>query len=350
MWPGVQREVGDKIMKKDQEQYVSFSQDDFSLDMKNNIVHATDPTGKTVAVDTWKYAIYFFDKIQRKDISKESIFIDGIRLDKYVEIFLKENHAQKIVDFIKDKTSCALCEEIEILYNTHINWVALYGLSSYIREIINRRLALLLKPTLQDTISEIQGLENIESVSFGLKDGSSHTTDFCEAKKIIWKSINNSDETTVGFHKIVKKVDVYTHEYGEIEFVRYISKFLHEYFNEVKRRKNSYLTTTEQKLVCFLLKYFGFTPEKVQESRFRQLFNSKYNAIDHIMPLNIPGFFESNVKLYLEYIPYRVWSKGKINPLKEIEMFNGSSKHVFTMQMGERPELKELLDYITGII
>ena len=88
--------------KQEIKQYVSFSQEDFSSDMKNNIVHATDPTGKTVAVDTWKYAIYFFDKIQRKDISKESLFIDGIRLDKYVEIFKKENHAQNIVDFISD--------------------------------------------------------------------------------------------------------------------------------------------------------------------------------------------------------------------------------------------------------
>lgn len=338
-------------MKKEQEteQYVPFSFNDFSLDMKNNIVQAIDPTGKKVAVDTWKYSIYFFDKIQRKEISKESVFIDGIRLDKYVEIFLKENHAHKIVDFISDKNSIELYKELEIKQQTQINWVALYGLCSYIREIINRRLALLLKPTLQDTISEIKELENIESISFKLKDGNSHTTDFCEVKRILWESIKNSEETTIGFHKIVKKVDVYTHEYGEIEFVRYISRFLHEYFNEVKRRKNSYLTTTEQKLVCFLLKYFGFAPEKVQESRFRQLFNSKYEATDHIMPLNIPGFIESNVKLYLEFIPYKVWSKGKINPLKEKDMHKEAFVNQFTMQMGDKPELKELLDYIAGI-
>ena len=41
-------------MKKEQEteQYVPFSFNDFSLDMKNNIVQAIDPTGKKVAVDT----------------------------------------------------------------------------------------------------------------------------------------------------------------------------------------------------------------------------------------------------------------------------------------------------------
>lgn len=339
-------------MKTEQEKFVSFSPEDFSLDMESNIMHATDPTGETVAIDTWKYAIYFSDKIQRNFFSEEAIVIDGIRLDKFVEIFKKESHshAQKIFDFIKDKTSCAICEEFETQYNTHINWVALYGLCSFIREIINRRLALLFKPTLQETIAEIQGPKNIENIRFELKDGNSHTTDYCEIKKIIWESMKNSEETTVEFYKIVKKVDVYSREYGEIEFVRYLSKFLREYFDGIKRRKNSYLTITEQKLVCFLLKYFEFAPEKVQESRFRQLFNSKYNAIDHIMPLNIPGILKSNVNLYLEIMPYKLWSKGKINPLKEKEFHEQYFQPQIRMNMGEMPDVSELLKVIDGMI
>lgn len=103
----------------------------------------------------------------------------------------------------------------------------------------------------------------------------------------------------VGFDRIIKKIDVYTKEYGQIEFLRYISKFLHDYFSSVKRRKNSYLTTTEQKLVCYLLKFFDFSPEIVTESRFRQLFNNKYKAVDHIMPLIFPGLLETKIKLYL---------------------------------------------------
>lgn len=58
-------------MKKELEieQSVSFSQEDFSSDMKNNIVQATDPTGKTVlAIDTWKYAIYFLNKKRRSAV------------------------------------------------------------------------------------------------------------------------------------------------------------------------------------------------------------------------------------------------------------------------------------------
>ena len=57
----------------DVEQYVPFSQEDISLDMENNIAYVMDPTGKTVAVDTWKYAIYFFDNIHRNDISQQPL-------------------------------------------------------------------------------------------------------------------------------------------------------------------------------------------------------------------------------------------------------------------------------------
>lgn len=336
-------------MKKDQDQCVTITADDLTSDLYNNLVRATAPKGRTVAVDMWKYSIYFFEKIQRKEISKDFVYIDGIRLDRYVDLMRKEKHAEKIIDFMRDKTSCELCLEMEAKHNTHVNWVALYGLCSYIREIINRRLALLLKPTLKDTISEIKDLENLDKISFELKDGSNHISDFCEVKKTVWEALNKCDDSSIGFHKIVKKVDVYTHEYGEIEFVRYISKFFHEYFTNVHRRKNSYLSVTEQKLVCFLLHYFGFAPAKVQESRYRQLFNSKYESMDHLLSCDIPGFFESNVKIFMEYIPYKVWSKGKINPLKENEIHMASFEPEFTLQMGEAPEMQELLDYLEGI-
>ena len=168
--------------------------------------------------------------------------------------------------------------------------------------------------------------------------------------KLLVDTLEGSDLSTVGFHRIVKKVDVYTKEYGQIEFVRYISKFLHEYFSSVKRRKNSYLTTTEQKLVCYLLKFFDFTPEIVTESRFRQLFNNKNKPVDHIMPLFIPGLLETKVKLYLEFIPYSIWRKGDINPLKEYELHEEALVKEFTINMGEMPDISVLIELIDGIV
>lgn len=329
---------------------ISFTAEDFTSDTQNNIVQAVDSKGETIAIDTWKYAIYFFENIQRKDISKDSIYLDGLRLDKFMEIFINGNHHQKISQFLTDERSCCLHQEMLEKYGTYINWVALYGLCAYIREIINRRYALLLKPSLKDTVEEIGGVTNLNSVTFNLKDGSKHTTDFNEVKKLIVNALETSNQPVVGFHKIERKVDVYTKEYGQIEFVRYLSQFLHTYFSSVKRRKNSYLTATEQKMVCYLLMFFDFSPEVVTESRFRQLFSSKYNAVDHIMPLFIPGLLETNLKLYLEFIPYSIWKKGPINPLKEKELHHDAIMKDFTMNMGEMPDISQLISLIDGII
>ena len=64
-------------MKNKQEikQYVSFSQEDFSSDMKNNIVHETDSKGITVAVDTWKYARFFLIKYKEKIYQKNQYLL-----------------------------------------------------------------------------------------------------------------------------------------------------------------------------------------------------------------------------------------------------------------------------------
>lgn len=336
--------------KQDEQSSISILTEDFTYDTRNNIVQMVDSEGKTIAVDTWKYAIYFFENIQRKDISEHSVYLDGLRLDKFVEIFIKDKNHQKICTFLTEDYSCFLHHEMQEKHGTYINWVALYGLCAYIREIINRRYALLLKPTLKDTIEEIGGLDNLESVTFNLKNGNKHSTDFCEVKQLIVNSLEGSDMSMVGFDRIIKKIDVYTKEYGQIEFVRYISKFLHDYFSSVKRRKNSYLTTTEQKLVCYLLKFFDFSPEIVTESRFRQLFNNKYKAVDHIMPLIIPGLLETKIKLYLEFIPYSIWSKGYINPLKENELHKKALVTNFTMNMGEMPDVSVLINLIDGIV
>lgn len=331
---------------------VDFVVDDFCRDFDYNIVHATDSKGNKVAVNMWEYANYFSEKLQRKKVSDDEVYIDGIRLDKFVDLLIKKKEKEyNITDFITHETSIKLQREMREKYGVHINWVALYAISMFVREIINRRYAVLFKPTLEDTLNEIGNLENIESISFNLKDGKTHNTDSFALKQLIVDSLKNNKEDVFYYDKIVRKVDVYTKEYGQIEFVRYMSKFFHEYFNSVKRRKNSYLTITEQKIICFLLYYFDFSPELVQESRFRQLINSKYEGIDHFMSLGIKGVYETNVLLYLEFIPYEIWKeKDKINPLDEKVVHKNAFKKNMKINFGEKPNLLEYFMMIEGII
>lgn len=328
---------------------ISFASEDFTSDTKHNVVTVSDPSGKTLTVDMWKYAIYFFVNIQYKNISENSIYVDGIRIDKYIEYYIKEKKLFNIESFLMDSTCYGLQQEMQEKHNTHINWVALYGLCMYIREIIDRRLAVLLKPSIKDIIDEIRSEENLKEIIFNTKDGRKCKADSIELKKLIIDALKGSSDESVEFYMIVKKVDVYTKEYGQIEFVRYISRFFHEYFSEVKRRKNSYLTSTEQKIICYLLYFFEFTPELVQESRFRQLFNSKYKPVDYLFPLTIPGLIKSKASIYLEFIPYRMWNKGSINPLRAKSIHQEANMKKFTINMGEKPDISEIINVIDGL-
>ena len=335
---------------KNKKGMISFSSEDFTSDTKHNVVTVSDPSGKTLTVDMWKYAIYFFVNIQYKKISENSIYVDGIRIDKYIEYYIKEKKLFNIESFLMDSTCYGLQQEMQEKYNTHINWVALYGLCMYIREIINRRLAVLLKPSVKDILDVLKSGNNLKDIRFSTKDGGQCKADSIELKKIVFSALKESSDETVEFYKIVKKVDVYTKEYSQIEFVRYISVFFHEYFGEVKRRKNSYLTRTEQNIICYLLKFFDFTPEIVQESRFRQLFSSKYKPVDHLFPLSIPGIIKSKAQIYLEFIPYRIWSKGLINPLKakSLHQEEGNVRKL-SINMGEKPDISEIISVIDGL-
>ena len=334
---------------KKKEGIINFSSEDFTSDTKYNVVTVKDASGKTLTIDMWRYAIYFFDKIQYKNISKSSVYIDGIRIDKFIEYCIKEKKLLNLESFLMDSTCYGLQQEMQEKHNTHINWVALYGLCMYIREIINRRLAIKLKPSIKEILDEIKSEDNLMEITFTTKDGIECKADSIDLKKVFFCALKESSDETAEIYKIVKKVDVYTKEYGQIEFVKYISRFFHEYFSEVKRNKNSYLTPTEQRIICYLLKFFGFTKELVQESRFRQLFNSKYKPVDHLLPLSIPGIIHSNKSIYLEFIPYRIWSKGLINPLKAKSIHQEAKNKEFTMNMGENLDISEIINVIDGL-
>lgn len=338
-------------LKKDEKinMKLEFAAEDFSPVADDSIVVATDPTGAKVAIDIWCYADYFFSKIQDKSVSENMLYVDGIRIDKFKEYFVKEMKYVDFCEYLKDPTFCELQLEMNERHNTHINWVALYGLSMYVKEIINRRLVLLMKPSIRESLEEIAAGGGIASIGFNLKNGGTHTSDYSLLTDRVMNALTECQDETVGLHKIVRKVDVYTNEYGQIEFVRYMSKFFHEYFSEVRRRKNSYLTTTEQKIICYLLKFFGFSPVVVQESRFRQLYNSKYNPQGHYLPLNIPGVVESKAMVYLEFLPYSIWKQGKINPLNEKEQHQQHFLGNLKLNLGGAPGVAELLQVVEGM-
>lgn len=309
---------------------INISSDDLTNDEIHNNIQFEDPTGKKLLVDMWCYVRYFFDKIQYKDINNSFVYIDGcltpvIFSKKFVQDKDKEHVSKKIKlleKFIFDSTCYDFQCQIFDKYNVHINWIALYGLCIYIKEIIDRRYCIILKPSVKEVLNEIGNSENVSELTITMRNGNKITTSYSGIIDLLVSSLTNSKDETFGIDRLEKKVDVYTREYAQVEFVRYISRFFHDYFN-IKRRKNSYLSKEEQELIRYLLCFFKFSPEIITDSRFRQLMTSTFSCPEHLQFLNLPGIFESNLAIPLEYVTYTDISKGKINPLyiKKIEKY-----------------------------
>ena len=74
------------------------------------------------------------------------------------------------------------------------------------------------------------------------------------------------------------------------------------------------LTSAEMKICGYFLKWFGLSAEVVTESRLRQ-FRMKFDHVDvgsiSVLPIN-----GKDVKVQWEFVKYKDWKDGKINPLK----------------------------------
>ena len=112
---------------------INFSSEDFTVEGEYNVLYADDPTGKHIPIDLWRYSIYFFEKTQYVKLSKEMVYVDGIRLDKFMAYFVKEKLHLNIEKYVMESTCYGLQQEMQDKHGVHINWFALYGLCAYIK-------------------------------------------------------------------------------------------------------------------------------------------------------------------------------------------------------------------------
>ena len=184
--------------------------------------------------------------------------------------------------------------------------VIIYSL--FIDKIVHRKLVVKLKPTIADTIGEIHDLE---SVTFTNKDGSSTTTNNQTILEQVKGTLKHDDDKGYEVYRIADRQEVFTKELLQIEFFYYLSSFFQKYF-PIKRR--GLLTPAEMKMCGYFLKWFGLSAEVVTEARLRQ-FRLKFNQVSvggiSVLPIN-----GKNVSVQWEFVKYKDWKNGKINPLK----------------------------------
>jgi len=292
-----------------------------------------DEKGEPVyGIDIWCYCKFFAEHIQLMYGDND---FDGLSLFEYADIVEsnQKDYFIRLIDFNKDGDVHDFQMEMQKKHNVHINAWALCNLCLFIDKIVHRKLVVKLKPTIADTIGEIHDLE---SVTFTNKDGKSTTTSNKALIKQIKGALKLEGKISYEVDCIADRQDVFTKELLQIEFFFYLSTFLNKFF-PIKRR--GLLTSAEMKMCGYFLKWFGLSAEVVTESRLRQ-FRMKFDQVSvgsiSVLPIN-----GKEIKVQWEFVKYKDWKDGKINPLKHnVEPLKKSESIIFSSDIGGLDLLK----------
>lgn len=192
-----------------------------------------------------------------------------------------------------------------------------FTLCQYILHIIKEQYFALLKPTIADTLAE---LRDVKAISFINGDDKTVTTNNKKLIKQIIDNLNAEETTEYEVEKIVKIDEIADKSLIQANFTYYVALFLKEYFKDYPRRSNCCMVSyTEQKLILYMLYFFGLSQTPLTDSRFRQLI-SQYQT--HRIKINyskIPNFGIVS----LDLVKYKDWKNGlkwdRLDPLKEGE-------------------------------
>ena len=276
-------------------------------DFDEEVTFYDEKGGPVYGIDIWCYCKFFAEHIQ---LMYGDNNFDGLSLYEYADIVEnnQRDYLVRLIEFNKDGNVYDFQMKMQEKHNVHINAWALCNLCLFIDKIVHRKLVVLLKPTIADTIGEIHDLE---SVTFTNKDGSSVTTKNKTILEQVKGALKHDGEDGYEVDRIVDRQEVFTKELLQIEFFYYLSTFLQKFFT-IKRR--GLLTPAEMKMCGYFMKWFGLSAEVVTDARLRQ-FRMKFDQVSvgsiSVLPVN-----GKDVSVQWEFIKYKDWKDGKINPLK----------------------------------
>ena len=274
----------------------------------NEVVKLTN--GQVInKIDIWSYCIFFADNIQL--MIGDNIY-DGMPLGVFGDKIEKnqKEHLKTLFKFVQDKRIYDFQQVMETKYGTKVNAFALCTLCEFINAIIHKKVVLLLKPTLSETIEQIK---DFESVTFHKKNRRVFHCNNNEVLKVLKDIINKIEckpTSTYEAYKVVDRLEVFTKEILQIEFTYYLSSFFNQFFKINRKAK---LTSIENKMIGYFLKWFGLSVEEVTEARLRQL-RMNYDKFD--TTASILNLGDSTVTVQWHVIKYEDWSNGLINPIK----------------------------------
>lgn len=261
--------------------------------------------------------LYPFDYIEYYEANiLNYVDIDGKRIYEGITVAdFKQNYKDGYLDIdemdriLQNERLSTLQEEL-IAEGKQVCIFNLYILCMYLLMKARTQYVILLEPTIEDILEK-----KISSITFNYEDGSSMESSKLvnEIKDILTtkddKTYRVKEATT--WDKISNKALINSY------FVHDLAEFLHRYF-PVKRKKDALVSTKEVELILYMLKLFELVPEEPTNKRFWHLmayYKKVYQPIGTnfvISKFRLPDMDE-DVYTTLGFIPYKVWSAGKID-------------------------------------
>ena len=259
----------------------------------------------TILID--RYIDFFINQLQNRFDIDGKTYLEG---EDAASAFLNNLtpqlfHSPDFSKWIKDDDLDQLHKEIKEK-GMKLCPLNFFTLCQYILTIIKEQYFVLLKPTIADTLSE---LSDVTSITFTNADDSSITSSNAELLKMVMDGMKEVESNKYETERIVR-VDKMTDKILlQSSFAYYVALFLKEYFKDYPRRSNCCMVSaTEQKLILYMLYFFGLAPAPLTDSRFRQLI--KYNK-EHQSRVSYSIFPEIGL-LPIEFIKYGDWKDGNI--------------------------------------
>lgn len=247
---------------------------------------------------------------------------EGITADEFLLRHKKEGFIGAAQLILNDKKLSELQEELEA-EGKQVCMFNLYILCLFLIEKAKMKYVALLKPTTQDILSE---LKNVSKITFNNEDGTTVESTSDTLIKTVLEALEAKKEHTTQQYE-VEKVVTWDKVSNKILiqscFVYDLSVFLFEYF-PVLRKKRALVSAKEKKLILYLLKLFGLSPEQPTDKRWFQLMNyykQIKNSGTEMQKLKADG---KTLLLRLCFIPYSMWHNGKIDWTdKDLPKFDG---------------------------
>lgn len=252
--------------------------------------------------------IHPYEELQSDEGSKK--IYEGITVMDF-----RKQHKEGFMDVseivFKDKRLSELQEELE-KEDKQVCMFNIYILSMFLVERGKTRYVFLLKPKIQETLS---ALNNVSKITFTNENGTTveSNSDILIKKVLEVLETNKECDTNISsIEKFVTWDEVANNVIMQSYFVHDLSVFLNKYF-PIKRKKDALVSTTEVELILYLMKLFEMSKEELTNKRYFQLMSVYKKINNQVKDIGEFIMFGEKMTIPLLFIPYSIWSKGKID-------------------------------------